>query len=83
LTGRGGNILTIITKKTRYIDERGRKFLVGVIRDISEHKELERQLSEKITELERFNRLIVNRELKLIELKDELKNCKNDLAKGK
>ena len=38
LTGRGGNILTIVTKKTRYVDEQGNKFIVGTIRDITERK---------------------------------------------
>lgn len=35
----------IITKKTRFIDEKGRHFLVGVIRDVTERKRLEARLS--------------------------------------
>ena len=41
LTGAGGKILTIVTKKTRYIDGGGNKFLVGVIRDITERSQAE------------------------------------------
>ncbi|MBU1105548.1 MAG: PAS domain S-box protein [Candidatus Riflebacteria bacterium] len=46
LTGRGGVILTIQTKKTRHRDEQGNLFLVGVIRDITEQKKAEVALQE-------------------------------------
>ncbi|MBD3245608.1 MAG: PAS domain S-box protein [Candidatus Omnitrophica bacterium] len=36
-TDRQGITHTIVTKKTLYIDEQGRKFIVGVIRNISDH----------------------------------------------
>ena len=41
LTGGDGNILTIVTKKTRYVDEQGNMFIVGSIRDITEQKNSE------------------------------------------
>jgi hypothetical protein len=44
LTGHDGKIKTIITKKTRYINEQGNKFLVGVIHDITERKQAEEKL---------------------------------------
>ena len=37
---------TIITKKTRFIDESGNRFLVGSINDITERKEFENKLLE-------------------------------------
>jgi PAS domain S-box-containing protein len=46
LTGKDGNILTIATKKTRYIDEQGNMFIVGSIRDITERKQAEEALKE-------------------------------------
>ena len=36
LTGKDGNILSIITKKTLYIDKKGNKFVVGIIHDDTE-----------------------------------------------
>ena len=53
LTGRNGKLLDIVTSKTRYINEEGSKFLVGVIHDITEHKKLENQLlqSQKMESL--------------------------------
>ncbi|MHB9020013.1 MAG: PAS domain-containing protein [Minisyncoccota bacterium] len=51
-------------------------FAVGSIRDLRQKKKADQDLKEKIDELERFNRLMVDRELKMIELKEELKKCK-------
>ena len=39
-----GEVSTILTRKTRYIDPTGKRFLVGVIRDITERKRLEGEL---------------------------------------
>ena len=41
LTVRGGETRTISTQKTRFIDSEGKKFLIGIIRDITERKEAE------------------------------------------
>jgi signal transduction histidine kinase len=39
-------VRTILTRKTRYIDPGGKKFLVGVIRDITNRKQLESELGQ-------------------------------------
>ncbi|MDP8322195.1 MAG: PAS domain S-box protein, partial [Candidatus Stygibacter australis] len=41
LTVRDGNTHIISTKKTRFIDNNGKKFLIGIIRDITERKHAE------------------------------------------
>ncbi len=41
-----GNLLTIITAKTLYTNEKGKKYIVGVIRDITERKRTEMSLIE-------------------------------------
>lgn len=54
-------------------DENGRKISnEGVLRDITERKKAEETLSEKMDELMRFHRLMVGRELTMIELKKEV-----------
>jgi PAS domain S-box-containing protein len=46
LTIRGGETRYILTKKTRFIDESGNKFLIGIIRDITERVKIEKRLKE-------------------------------------
>ena len=41
---RGGEMKTIFTKKSRYIDESGNKLLIGVIHDITSNKRIEAEL---------------------------------------
>jgi PAS domain S-box-containing protein len=53
-------------------DWSGQHYVVCVCRDISERKNAERDLRQKMDELERFNNLSVGRELKMIELKKEI-----------
>ncbi len=49
----------------------------GILVDITRQKETEDQLRKSVDDLERFNRLAVNRELRMIELKREV----NELAR--
>jgi PAS domain S-box-containing protein len=51
---------------------RGKRVLQSLALDITERKEAEMVLRQKIEELEQFNDLTVDRELKMIELKKEV-----------
>ena len=51
--------------------------ITGVLSDISSLKETELQLKEKISELEKINKLMIGRELKMVELKNEINTLKN------
>jgi PAS domain S-box-containing protein len=57
LTVKSGKKLTIVTKKTRYVDENGDKFLVGVIRDITERKEAEEERNKLTTQLHQSQKM--------------------------
>ena len=46
-------------------------------------KERTKEIRERMEELEKFHRLAVGRELKMIELKEEIKKLKNELEKSK
>jgi PAS domain S-box-containing protein len=57
----------------------GKTYLLGIFRDITERKKADTELAEKTEELEKFSRLSVGRELKMVELKkriDELEGSK-------
>jgi len=55
LTNGDGKIKTLITRKTLYTDLTGKKYLVGVVNDISERKQDELLLKEKNKELNQLN----------------------------
>ncbi len=66
LTVRDGHTRTISTRKSRFIDNDGKKYLIGVIRDITERKQAEEELLKLKNELE----LIVDEKTK--ELKERV-----------
>lgn len=54
---------------------------VGIVRDITERKEIQRKLEEQVDELRRFEKLAVGRELRMQELAEENRALKDKLAK--
>jgi len=68
----------------------GKTYLTGIFRDISERKETEekllkreQELKNRVKELEDFYEMGIGRELRMIELKREIEQLKEDLAKYK
>ena len=59
----------------------GRLSIQTIIRDISERKKHEFVLKQKVDELERFNEITIDRELRMIELKKEINNLLLQLNK--
>ena len=58
---------------------RGKWHATGIIRDISMRKKLENELVGKLDEIERFNKLMVGREIKMGEMKQEINVLKQRL----
>ena len=58
---------------------RGEWHSTGIIRDISGRKRLENELRDKLDEIERFNKLMVGREIKMGEMKQEMQVLKERL----
>jgi PAS domain S-box-containing protein len=56
--------------------EKGHWLAVGIMRDISARKQMEKEFQERLEESEKFNQLMVGRELKMIELKEEISRLK-------
>lgn len=60
------------------------KELRGLAESLEEQiRERTKELQNKVEELEKFNRLAVGRELKMVELKKEIKKLESELAKTK
>jgi len=59
---------------------RGKISVMVVIRNITDRKRAEKQLNQKLVELERFNRTMVGRENRMIELKAEVNALRQQLG---
>ncbi len=57
-TDSNGNIHTIVTKKTLYTDNKGNKFIVGVIRDITDLKNTQNKLQQAKDTQSRFTSIV-------------------------
>ncbi len=58
---------------------------IGVIRDVTLRRRLEKELEQRLTEMERMNRVMVGRELKMEELRQEIRRLRggHDRTKGR
>ncbi len=57
----------------RLLEEKGNFLgIEGIIRDITEKRKLEKELHGRLEELETFHRVAVGRELKMVELKEQI-----------
>jgi len=57
----------------------GKTLVLGIVRDISKRKRMEEKLKIRNEDLEKFKKLAVGRELKMIELKKEIEKLKKKL----
>jgi len=74
----------ILAVNTAPIYEKGK--IVGTVsfgRDITAQKKAEEEIKKRVEELERFHKLVVGRELKMIELKKKIKKLEAKLSKKK
>ena len=55
------------------------KLIIGLIRDITERKRVDEEIRKRNVELEKANKLMVGREMKMIELKKKLKQLEAKL----
>jgi len=58
------------------IESQGEKYFLSALVDQTERKKIEADIKKKNTELEKLNNFMVNRELKMTELKKELERLK-------
>lgn len=57
----------------------GRWLSIGIIRDITVRKKMEKQLKDRIVELERFTTATISREIKMKEMRDKIKELEEKI----
>lgn len=73
LRGKGDSLIKVSVSSKLIFDEIGKPVRIeGILRDITDRKIVEREVEIKNEELERLNKIMTGRELKMIELKQEL-----------
>jgi PAS domain S-box-containing protein len=71
------------SSSSNLMDANGSMNTIAYIKDITERKHYEEALREKLDELEKWYKLTVDRELKMIELKNEIRALANELTELK
>jgi PAS domain S-box-containing protein len=61
----------------------GRQIIQGIFRDITERKKMEKELKGRVEELEKFYDIAIDRELRMKQLKEEIKKLKSELSQHK
>ena len=83
------NVKIVKIMRGKAEEEEEERFVMVIIDDVTEQRKAQEEikkardeLTEKVAELERFNRLAVGRELKMIELKKRIGELERQLDKG-
>lgn len=77
--GKGKKMPVIVFSEKR-VAENGPSVFIAVS-NLNRAKKIEKQMEEKVKELERFNRLATGRELRMVELKRDKKKLKKKIEK--
>jgi predicted RNase H-like nuclease (RuvC/YqgF family) len=64
---------------TRLIDFEGENAILDIITDITERKQAEEKLKNKVDELEKWQKLTVGRETKMAELKKKIQELEKEI----
>ena len=74
IRGKGGKETDVLYNASVYKDTKGRVLgIFAAARDITQQKRVEAAIQKRTDEIERLNKVMVGRELKMVELKQEIK----------
>ena len=77
LIHKNGKIIPVSYSESVLKDKKGQiKYRIVVVRNITKAKRLREDLEKKISELEAFQKIVLKREVKMIELKQEIERLK-------
>lgn len=87
--GKGNVELNLLTKKGksipyfftgRRIDINNKKYIAGMAIDITKRKNTEKELRKKTEDLEAFNNVMIEREIRIIEMKEEVNRLSEQIG---
>ncbi|HRY62284.1 MAG TPA: transporter substrate-binding domain-containing protein [Candidatus Paceibacterota bacterium] len=82
LLKRGGSPFVGSISSHMVQDEKGNpKYIEGVVRDITQRKKIEEELRRSVEELEKMNKFMVGREVKMTEMKKEIDELRARMGK--
>ena len=77
-----GSLFDVQLSASMVTDEGGKSIsMMSSFMDVTERKRAEEALAQRVEELERFHRLVVGRELRMIELKRQINELSEQLGK--
>ncbi len=80
---RDGTLITCEWYNSTLIDDLGRTIgVASLVNDITERKKMESEFNRKLKDLERFNRLVVGREIRMLQLKREINGLRMRLGQS-
>ncbi|MBM4137519.1 MAG: PAS domain S-box protein [Nitrospira sp.] len=79
-----GAAIWVHTVKTPVKDEKGNTIgILGIFWDITEKRQMEEEIKKRVKDLEEFYQMAIGRELRMIELKEEIESLKEELGRYK
>jgi len=82
LTTRDGNPVWILSTLVPVFQDDDLECILSMNVNITRHMEGMKKLNQKVIELEKFTKLAVNRELKMVELKERIANLEEVARTG-
>lgn len=79
LLKKSGGFISVIFSIVPFFEKEEHKGMLITFTDISEREKMEAELKKKIEELEKINKFLVGRELKMVELKERIRALEEEL----
>lgn len=84
IIGKRGSRRTVIVYANPLFSENSQFYgTIATFFDVTERKKMEKEITKRVKELEDFYKMAVGREMKMIELKEEIEKLKEELGKYK